>query len=288
MAESIVKDLKGKADWVYVGRAEPARKAEKKPDTLFQTYMRDVFDIAAPVAHAEMDDAVQTQAKLAEETLKLAQQPAVPTDSVDTNAFLKRWVELDTKVSTPDVPNRLGKILTGLAYMGGSFAVNMGSEKFASVLYRNRDDIPFFKKTITPNEESGNKRMLDAGWEYLTDYGIEEAVNMSVKKIVNRQEVGFVSPLAKALSKIGNTIFAVTSGHGKDQPVVWKSITNPGFIEGFFRAAGAIPNAGFIRAFYGRANDQIMKGEGIVPMGADLALNMMLAKLAVSQKPSST
>lgn len=265
MAESIIKDYKGKADWVYVGKAEPPKIVEKKPDTLFNEYMQKVLDVTAPVALQEYDDAAVTQGAIAGETIALMGNN-LPKDK---DAFFKKWMAMDKKHSSPEHENRLGKLLTAATYMGGSFLVNMGGEKLATMLYRKRDI------------DTGNIRMLDAGWEYLTDYGIEKAADSVAKKITNREDIGFISPLSRMLGKIGNTIMSATP---QDVAPWKKSLWSPGFIEGAFRFAGAIPGAGLIKELYGKANKQIMKGEGIIPMGAELAFNMALAKVSNKEK----
>ncbi len=78
MAESVVKDFKGKMDWVYVGKAEAPKVVEKKADTLFNEYMRDVLDIATPVAKSELAEASALQGGIAEETAnRLSQKSCV-------------------------------------------------------------------------------------------------------------------------------------------------------------------------------------------------------------------
>ena len=124
--------------------------------------------------------------------------------------------------------------------------------------------------------------MLDAGWEYLTDLGIEKVVDRSAREITNREDIGFVSPLSRVIGKVGNTIMNATRDFDNhDVATKWKrSVLNPGFIEGAFRFASALPLAGgFIKEFYGYANKQIMHGEGIIPMSADLTFNMLFAKV---------
>ncbi len=123
--------------------------------------------------------------------------------------------------------------------------------------------------------------MLDAGWEYLTDYGVEKTVDWSAQKLANRENIGFVSPLSRAISKIGNTIINATRNFDEHNlsTSVKRSLLNPGFIEGAFRFAGALPGGGFVKELYGKANKQIMKGEGVIPLSADLAFNMIFAKV---------
>lgn len=275
MAESIVKDFKGKADWVYVGKAEAPKLVEKKADTLFNEYMQRVLDVAAPVGVAEVQDVVATQGAIAEATTAEIVPQAVREGATDKPALMQRWVDWEKKHVSTDHQERLGKLLTAATYMAGSFAANFGTEMLANTLYRSSKHPWFADKT-------GNKRMLDAGWEYLTDFGIEKSADWTAKKIANREDIGFVSPLSRMLGKIGNTIMNVSPNFDRTDPgnIFTKSLWNPGVIEGFFRFAGAVPGGGFIKEFYGKANAQIMKGEGIIPMGTDLAFNMIFAKMA--------
>lgn len=276
MAESILKDFKGKMDWVYVGKSEAPKPKETKADTLFNEYMQKVFDVASPVAKAEIAGASDIQSALAKETVGLMGD-TVPEDK---SKFVNSWLELEKKYSSPNNDNRLGKLLTSAVYMAGSFGLNYGSEEIANRLFRGRDaiDIP----GVHLKKSEGDMRMLSTGWEYLTDYGIEKASDRLAQSIANREDIGFISPLTRAISKIGNSIMSVTRDY--DSPSVSaslkKSLLNPGFIEGAFRFAGAVPGFGFIKEFYGKANKQIMKGEGIIPLGAELAFNMVFSKMA--------
>lgn len=290
MAESVVKDFKGKMDWVYVGKSEAPKIVEKKADTLWNEYMRDVLDIATPVAKSELAEASVLQEGIAEETVKqiIPEELRTPNgkDASKSETFKKnfatKWLEWEKKYSTPDHQNRLGKLLVSGVYMAGSLGLNMGGEAIAHLLYRKRDAIGISPVSMTLSADSGNKRMLDAGWEYLTDYGIEKVSDWSAKKITNREDIGFVSPLSRTIGKIGNTILNVTRELEKHTmgSYLKKSVLNPGFIEGAFRFAGAVPGLGFIKDFYAKANAEIMKGEGLIPLGADLAFNMMFAKVA--------
>lgn len=292
MSESVVKDFKGKMDWVYVGKAEAPRVVEKKADTLWNEYMRDVLDIATPVARSEMEEASAVHGDIVEKTINQIIPPDLSkldlgndnTSTQDTfkQKFAKKWMEWEKKYSTPDHQNRLGKLLVSGVYMAGSLGLNMGGEAIAHLLYRKRDAIGISPVSMTLSADSGNKRMLDAGWEYLTDYGIEKVSDWSAKKITNREDVGFVSPLSRTIGKIGNTILNVTRELEKHTmgSYLKKSVLNPGFIEGAFRFTGAVPGLGFVKDFYAKANAEIMKGEGLIPLGADLAFNMMFAKVA--------
>lgn len=274
MAESIVKDFKGKLDWVYVGRAEAPKPVEKKADTLFNEYMRKVLDVAVPVGEAELSEASHTQGMLAAETVGLmgGDPPR------EKHPFAEKWFALEKKYSTPDQENRFGRLVIGAVYMAGSFGLNLGSEMIAKFGLEGRDNLGLL--SLAPN--TGNKKMLEAGWQYLTDYGIEKTADWSVKKIANREDIGFISPLSRTIGKIGNTIMNVTGllGEHNWSAMLKKSLLNPGFVEGAFRFASAVPGGGFIKEWYGKANSQIMKGEGIIPLGADLAFNMMFAKVS--------
>lgn len=253
MAESFVKDFKGKLNWVNVGKAEAPKPKEKKADTLSNEYMRKVLDVAVPVAAAETAEATAVQNALASETVELVRE------------------------STKD-ENRLGKLLTSAVFMAGSFGLNYASEWAAKLGLENKEKLLF----VSFSPKTGNKKMLEAGWQYITDLGIEKAADHSAKWLTNREDIGFISPLSRTIGKIGNTVMNVTGLLGKHDPksMFFKSALNPGTIEGAFRFAGSVPGFGFIKEWYGKANSQIMKGEGLIPLGADLAFNMMFAKVS--------
>lgn len=261
---------------MYVGKSEAPKRLEKKADTLFNEYMQRVFDVASPVAVQEVQDAVATYGGIAEVTANELVPKEVQEGAKDKQTLIKRWIDWEKEHTNPEHQERLGKLLTSATYMAGSFAANFGTEMLANSLYRNNKH-PWF------DEKTGNTRMLDAGWEYLTDFGIEKTADWTAKKIANREDIGFVSPLSRMLGKIGNTIMNVSPNFDRMDPwnIVKKSAWNPGVIEGFFRFAGSVPGGGFVKEFYGKANAQIMKGEGIIPMGTDLAFNMIFAKMAV-------
>ena len=298
MAESVVKDFKGKMDWVYVGKAEAPKVVEKKADTLFNQYMRDVLDIATPVEKVEQAEASRVQGEIAVETvrqiipdeLRIVDHKNGTKGENFKKAFAKKWLDWEKKYSTPEHQDRLGKLLVSGVYMAGSLGLNMGGEAIAHLLYRKKDAIGIPPVSMTLSADSGNKRMLDAGWEYLTDYGIEKVSDWSAKRLTNREDVGFVSPLSRTIGKIGNTILNVTRELEKHTvgSYLKKSVLNPGFIEGAFRFAGAVPGFGFIKDFYAKANAEIMKGEGLIPLGADLAFNMMFAKVAYRPEAKPT
>lgn len=286
MAESIVKDFKGKLDWVYVGKAEAPKPVEKKPDIFLNEYMQKVFDVAAPVAVAEISEASAAQGLLAKETVGLAGE-------LPKNKFIKKWLEFEKKYCSPGCENRLGKLVTGAVYMAGSLGLNYGSNLLANKIFLNPDkkELRFlFGRSLTLDDKSGNKEMLKAGWEYVTDALTEVATNRTVQWFTNREDVGFVSPLSRTIGKLGNTFIAVFGDLKSRTPktMFMNSLVNPGFIEGFFRFASAIPGAGFIKELYGKANAQVMKGEGAVPFGSDLAFNMLIAKMMNRVKPGGS
>lgn len=274
MAESIVKDFKGKMDWVYVGKSEAPKPREAKSDSLFNEYMRKVLDVATPIAAMEIGEFADVQGNMATLTTAEIVPAELRSRMQDKSAWQKKWLEWEAKQSSPEHQNRLGKLLTSAAYMAGSFAANYGLEMLANMVYRNSTH-PWF------NKETGNKRMLDAGWEYLTDFGIEKTADWTAKKFANREDIGFVSPLSRMLGKIANTVMTASPNFDRTDPIniIKKSVWNPGFIEGTLRFVGAFPGFGFVKELYGKANKQIMKGEGIIPLGTELAYNMLFAKM---------
>lgn len=284
MAESIVKDFKGKLDWVYVGKAEAPKPKEKKPDRFIHEYMQGVLDVAAPIALSEANELAIAQGKLAKEAINEIIPDGLRPKKQDGWATRIRkeqqreWLEWEHQVSTPEHQNRLGKLLVSSLFMMGSFGLNFVSELIAKYGLGDRKKVLF----LSLAQDTGNKKMLEAGWQYLTDLGIEKAADHSAKWLTNREDVGFISPLSRTIGKIGNTLMNVTRLLEKHDPtsMALKSALNPGFIEGAFRFVGAVPGLGFIKEWYGKANSQIMKGEGIIPLGADLAFNMMFAKFS--------
>ncbi len=289
MAESIIKDVKGKMDWVYVGKSEVPKPREKKVHTLFNEYMQRVFDVAAPVAIAEVDEAVATQGLMAGETAKHIVPDEVLQGTKDKQSFAKRWLAWEKRNSSPTHQNRLGKMLTGFAYMAGSFALDRGSDMIANEVILKKDAVLSRWKRLNLSGDRGNKKMVEVGWDFITDTGIEKLADWSAKKLANRENIGFVSPLSRTMGKLGSTILNVSDKIYDERtqrvPIV-NSLVNPGFIEGAFRFAGAVPGLGFIKDFYAWANTQIMKGEGAIPFGTDLAYNMLLAKMINKEMPA--
>lgn len=273
MAESIVKDFKGKLDWVYVGKSEAPKPIEKKADTLLNEYMRKVLDVVVPVAVAETAETAAVQNAIASETVGLVSE-------TNKEKYIKKWLELDGK------EHKLGKLLTSAVFMAGSFGLNYASEWAAKLGLDTKETFLF----VSLEPKSGNKKMLEAGWQYITDLGIEKAADHSAKWLTNREDIGFISPLSRTIGKIGNTIMNVTGllGQYDNKSMLKKSMLNPGFIEGAFRFVGSVPGMGFFKEIYGKANSQIMKGEGLIPLGADLAFNMMFAKFSGQMEGKSS
>lgn len=290
MAESIAKDFQGQADWVYVGRgkAEHTMPEARKADTLRNEYMQRVFDIAAPLAVSELSEASATHGILADATAQEIIPESLQQNMSDKPTFTKKWLEWEKKASTPEHQNRMGKLLTSAAYMAGSFGLDFASDILLNetVLKKSSLRLPL-GKSLSLRPGSGNKEMLKAGWEFITDSGIEKVTDWSVRKLTNREDVGFVSPMSRTVGKLGNTIINVFGDLSKfsTKTALLNSFVNPGFIEGAFRFAGAIPGGGFVKDFYAWANRQIMKGEGVLPYGADLAYNMLIAKMINQSKP---
>jgi hypothetical protein len=287
MAESIAKDFKGKTDWVYVGKAEAPKPKEKKPDTIWNEYMQHVFDVAAPIAVAEVTEASAAQGLLAGETAEQIIPKDLQRDMKDKKTFAKRWLEWEQRHSSSSHQNRLGKMLTGLTYMAGSFALDRTSDTIANALILKKDAAlgKWQRLNLT---DRGNKKMIEVGWDFITDTGVEKLTDWSAKKLANREDIGFVSPLSRTLGKLGSTILNVFDkiyDESNQRVPIINSFVNPGFIEGAFRFTGAVPGLGFIKDFYAWANRQVMKGEGAIPFGTDLAYNMLIAKMINKEPP---
>ncbi len=286
MAESISDNFKGDTSWVYVGqgKAEQRTIPEKpKPDTELHRFMQDVFDVAVPVAIRERDEVAAVNGELAAASAELLMSKSkTPWQRYKEHGDLKRFViEQDEAWRGRSLPNRLGRLATYGTMMAGTFGLDRVSDLVASkfIFSPEKLRVPPFKPITLKN---GNKEALGVGWEFVTDTLVGKGTDLLAQTATNRKSIGFVSPLSKAVSTLGTTLLNITGNmyneKTKNIPII-NSFVNPGFIESAFRFTSALPWVGIpFEYLYAEANKQLIKADGVMPFGIDLAYNMAVAK----------
>jgi|GEM_PF-690827 hypothetical protein len=287
MAENYSQQYRGKVIHVYLGegKADPPKPEVKKADTLYHKHMQELFDIIAPEAVSERIDAVNTQGELATATAELLREKSSARERYKEHKDFKRFVhELDGEWRGRELPHKLERFLLfsvmGSFYTGLDFVSNYLAEK--TFLRKDITKIGLGKSGISLDaaDTNGNRKALKAGWEMLSDKLIGLFSDKSVKETTNRDDVAFVSPISDALASVGNIAVSLATPSDK-KPIHWllNSIINPGSIEAGFRTLSAIPLAGAkVENMYIALNKQLLRGEGVLPYGFDVALTMLAAK----------
>ena len=283
MAESIAHSFKAKTDWVYVGQAgvEAKKPREKKEDAHWQKYLQDVFDVAAPIAISEKRELSALQGNLAVATAEELVKSQAHKEAKQ-GGMGETITDLDTKLRGRKLPNRLGRLLTFFVMGSGSFALDRVGDVVAQKQLFTKDSLTIYPFTPINLKDSGNKAALEVGWEFVTDALVGKSTDTAAQLATNKDHIGFVSPLSKTLSMVGNTIINVAGAMIDERTKtirVINSFVNPGFIESAFRFTGALPVVGApIERIYASANRQIIQSKGVMPFAIDLAYNMLIAK----------
>ncbi len=288
MGENYSQQYRGKVTQVYLGegKAEPPKPEAKKADTLYNKHMQELFDIVAPEAIAERVDAVNTQGELATKTAEVLRDKSTAWQQYKEHKNLKQFIsELDTEWRGRELPNKLERFLLFSVMWGFYSGLDFASDYVADKTFL-RKDLPYLGTEKIPivrfdaTDSQGNRKALKAGWEMLTDKLISGFSDKSVKETTNRDDVAFVSPISDAFASVGNVISSIATP--SDQKLIHRFINaliNPGSIEAGFRTLSAIPVIGAkVENVYIALNKQLLKGEGLLPYGFDIALTMLAAK----------
>lgn len=268
------------------GKAEPPKTEIKKADTLYNKHMQELFDIVAPEAIAERVDAVSTQGELATKTAEVLKEKSTAWQRYKEHKNLKQFIsELDTEWRGRELPHKLERFMV-FSVMGGFYTgLDFVSDYVADKTFL-RKDLPYLGTEKMPivkfdaTDSQGNRKALKAGWEMLSDKLISMFSDKSVKETTNRDDVAFVSPISDALASVGNIVSSIATP-SKQEPIhrFLNAIINPGSIEAGFRTLAAIPLVGAkVENKYIALNKQLLKGEGVLPYGFDVALTMLAAK----------
>ncbi|MEK7533523.1 MAG: hypothetical protein AAB542_03755 [Patescibacteria group bacterium] len=288
MAESYSQQYRGKVTHVYLGegKADPPKPEIKKADSLYNKHMQELFDIVAPEAVAERIDAVTTQGELAVTTAELLRDKSTAWNRYKEHKSLKKFIsELDIEWRGRELPHKLERFML-FSVMGGFYTgLDFTSDFIADKTFLQKDRThlgtsKFPIITFDKFDTQGNRKALKAGWEMLTDKLISGFSDKSVKETTNRDDVAFVSPISDALASVGNVISSIFTP--SDQKPIHRfinALVNPGSIEAGFRSLSAIPVIGAkVENAYIALNKQLLKGEGLLPYGFDMALTMLAAK----------
>ncbi len=268
------------------GKADPPKPETKKADTLYNKHMQELFDIVVPEAVAERADAVSTQGELATKTAEVLRDKSTARERYKEHKDFKRFIhELDTEWRGRELPNKLERFML-FSVMGGFYSgLDFVSDLIADKTFLNKErahlgSTKFPIITFDKVDTQGNRKALKAGWEMLTDKLISGFSDKSVKETTNRDDVAFVSPISDAFASVGNVISSIATPN--DQKFIHRFINaliNPGSIEAGFRTLSAIPVIGAkVENAYIALNKQLLKGEGMLPYGFDIALTMLAAK----------
>lgn len=290
MAENYSQQYRGKVTHVYLGegKADPPNPEVKKADTLYNKHMQELFDIVAPEAALEHVDAVHTQGELATATAELLRDKSTAWQKYKEHKNLKQFInDLDVEWRGRKLPHKLERFML-FSVMGGFYSgLDFASDYIADKTFLRKDvtqlgvgKVPII--TFDSTDTKGNRKALKAGWEMLTDKLISVFSDKSVKETTNRQDVAFVSPISDAFASVANIVSAIaTPSEQKLIHRVVNSLINPGSIEAGFRSLSAIPVIGAkVENAYIALNKQLLKGEGLLPYGFDMALTMLAAKEA--------
>lgn len=290
MAENYSQQYRGKVIHVYLGegKADAPKPEVKKADTLYNKHMQELFDIIAPEAISERIDAVDTQGALATTTAEALKDKSTAWSRYKEHKNLKKFIsELDTEWRGRELPNKLERFLLfsvmGGFYTGLDFTADFIADK--TFLQEDRMHLGTAKFPVVSfdaTDSQGNRKALKAGWEMLSDKLISMFSDKSVKETTNRDDVAFVSPISDAFASVGNIISSIATPSKQ----LWyhrfmNALINPGSIEAGFRTLSAIPVFGAkVENAYIALNKQLLKGEGLLPYGFDMAITMLAAKEA--------
>jgi len=294
MAENYSQQYRGKVSHVYLGegKADFLNPEVKKADTLYNKHMQELFDIVAPEAVAERIDAVNTQGDIAVKTAEVLRGKSTAWQRYKEHKNVKQFInDLDTEWRGRELPHKLERFFL-FSVMGGFYSgLDFATDFIADSTFLRKDARrlgvgKLSLVTFDETDSNGNRKALKAGWEMLSDKLVSMFSDKSVKEATNRDDVAFVSPLSDALASVGNVVTSIVSpSEKKGITRLINAVINPGTIEAGFRSIAAIPVVGAkVENMYIALNKQLLKGEGVLPYGFEVALSMLAAK--ESQKKS--
>lgn len=278
---------------IYLGEGKPDASpipAKQKADTEYNRRMQEVFDVVSKEAMAEREDVQNTQTELALLTAETLMEKPNAWQRFKEHKNISQFVnELDIEWRGRELPRKLDRLMVFGVLGATSALMDFGVDTIVTkTLHKDKHELfKLFGKQVIPfTDKNGNREALKAGWEFVTDDLIGAFSNISVKEATNVKEAKFISPLSDSLSKVGNiatTWLMRTDDRSLGQRAI-SSVINPSTIESSIRILSAIPAVGApVEKLYTAANALLKKDE-ILPLGFDLGLAMLAAKVKYSSK----
>lgn len=286
MGENTHQHLPTKRIYLGEGKAEPPKPEQKKADTRYNARMQELFDVVAQEAVAERSDIVDAQGEIAMATAELLGEKKSAWEQYREHGDVKKFIhELDAEWRGRELPRKLERILIFATLGASSAGLNYAGELVAEKALKDRPGLLKRKdgSFVIPMDDAdtrGNRKALTKGWEMITDSLVGSFSDVAVQQATNRDDVGFVSPLSSALSKIGTIASAVALPEGKKQITrMVNAVSNPGTIEAGIRTLASVPVLGAkVENWYIALNKRILRGSGIFPFGFEMAVTMLAAK----------
>lgn len=288
MAETTHQEQKVHRIYLGEGKAEKPSPEKNKADTLYNKHMQEVFDVILPEAISERQDVVEAQGEIATVTAELLLSKKNAWEHYKEHKNIKQFIEeQDQEWRGRELPHKLDRILTMAALGGSSALINFGTTAIGEKVLSGDPLLPRKEESVNPlkadeSDSLGNKKAIKAGWELIAGKLIGSFANRSVQEATNRKGVGFVSPLSESLSNIGNIVISFAMPDWKERGLLQHAITgvvNPATVESGLRGLAAIPMLGAgVENAYIALNKSLMKEEGMLPFGFNLAATMLAAK----------
>lgn len=289
MTESANNQLPSQRIYIGKGMAEVPDPAETKADTLYNKKMQEIFDVVAPESVAERVDAAKAQAEIAVASAEELQKKNTSYEHFkehkDTKRFLK---DLDREWRGRELPQRLQRVMymsvLGTASAAMDYVGDFAAEKFLE--HRKSFDLPGGKFHIEFTDENKNREALKAGWEMLTDIGVGAFSDKSVQLTTNRENVEFISPLSKSMSKIGSIVsmYAMNEKRRGLKRMV-NAVINPSTIEAGLRSIETIPVGGaLVERLHRYLNNKLDNDYSFLTVGFDVSTAMLAAKIKPTAK----
>jgi hypothetical protein len=291
MAEAGNKNLEP-VNTIYLGEGKPdsaPKTIKQKADTEYNKRMQEVFDIVSKEALAEREDVQNTQTELALLTAETLMEKPNAWQRFKEHKNVSQFIsELDTEWRGRELPRKLDRILVFSVLGGASMLMDYGADALTSKLLSddNHELKLFNKQVISFTDANGNREALKAGLDFVSDDLIGAFANISVKEATNTKDAKFVSSLSKVAYKVGNLAATFLPADKSPLQQFVNSTINPGTIEAMFRISATMPVVGaLVEKGYNAAN-KAMKNDEILPLGFDLGLTILAAKVNHTSKKS--